>query len=42
MKRQHEREGIITLTKDNLFPVDSVVIPDEYRVRALELSNLLG
>ena len=33
MNRQHEREGIMTLTKDNIMPVDSVFIPEEYRVR---------
>ena len=32
MNRQHEREGIITLTKHNIMPVDAFRIADEYRV----------
>lgn len=35
MSHTHEREGIITLTKDHILPVDSVFIPEDYRVLAL-------
>ena len=38
MEHQHEREGVITLTKHNLIPVNSVIIPEEYQVRSALLS----
>ena len=32
MNHQHEREGIVTLTENNIMPVDAFRIAEEYRV----------
>lgn len=40
MNRKHEREGIVTLTKENIFSVESVFIQEEYRVPSIRLHLL--
>ena len=40
MNRKHEREGIVTLTKENIFSVESVFIQEEYRVPSIWLHLL--
>lgn len=42
MNHKHEREGIVTLTIDNLISVESVSIQEEYRVRLGLVAFILG
>ena len=42
MNHKHEREGIVTLTKDSIISVESVSIQEEYRVRLDLVAFILG
>ena len=40
MVRKNERKGIITLSEKNIFPLDSCVIPDFFKVTSFDVSDM--
>ena len=40
MVRKNERKGIIPLSEKNIFPLDSCVIPDFFKVTSFDVSDM--